>query len=176
MFGNYALKQEQKPDEKYIMTRPLSIKGLTLDEVNTGFFQIDSFPAPPGYTPIRYGDLILSIPDDMFQEHFMKVDTAWTIVTSKTDCPKNTYEDDHAVYLCVSPAGRAVVCTYDGDGRWREAHSYKKHVVVTAYQRVLINKDVCAAMQTALSKSQYKYTMDYIDSLCPIGLCPIAQD
>lgn len=93
------------------------------------------------------------------------IENAWITITSENDCPDTTYSYDHAVYLCVTPSGKAIVCKYLGKGYWQSVNYFKEQICTIAYQRILVNEDLFTNMQTARSKC--KKTTDYINGLLP---------
>lgn len=66
MFGNTG--------EKWVQIKELSINHLTLNEVGTEFKIGEYYSVPHGYTSIKYENCLLFIPDNIFEEHFVKLD------------------------------------------------------------------------------------------------------
>ena len=64
MYGNEG--------EKWVMTKPLSLNGLTLNGVGTEFEITPYYSVPHGYASIQYEGILLFIPDKFFEEHFIK--------------------------------------------------------------------------------------------------------
>lgn len=64
MYGNEG--------EKWVMTKPLSLNGLTINEVGTEFEIKPYHSVPHGYASIQYESILLFIPDKIFEEHFVK--------------------------------------------------------------------------------------------------------
>ena len=67
MYGNEG--------EKWIMTKKLSINGLTVNEVGTEFEIAPYYSVPHGYVSIKYEGILLFIPDEVFEEHFVRLNT-----------------------------------------------------------------------------------------------------
>lgn len=66
MYGNEG--------EKWVMTKKLSMNGLTINEVGTEFEIKPYYSVPHGYTSIKYEGILLFIPDEVFEEHFVKLE------------------------------------------------------------------------------------------------------
>lgn len=66
MYGNEG--------EKWVMITELSINGLMINEVGTEFEIAPYYSVPHGYTSIKYEGILLFIPDDIFNEHFVKLE------------------------------------------------------------------------------------------------------
>lgn len=60
--------------ERWVMIRELSLNGLMINEVGTEFKITPYYSVPHGYASIEYEGVLLFIPDEVFQEHFVKLD------------------------------------------------------------------------------------------------------
>lgn len=67
MYGNEG--------EKWVMINELSINGLMLNEVGTEFEIAPYYSVPHGYTSIKYEGILLFIPDKVFEEYFVRLET-----------------------------------------------------------------------------------------------------
>lgn len=67
MYGNEG--------EKWVMTKQLSLNGLTINKVGTEFEIQPYHSVPHGYASIQYEGILLYIPDKVFEEHFVKWET-----------------------------------------------------------------------------------------------------
>lgn len=67
MYGNEG--------EKWVMVKELSINGLMINEVGTEFEIAPHYSVPHGYTSIKYEGILIFIPDKVFEEHFVRLDT-----------------------------------------------------------------------------------------------------
>lgn len=67
MYGNEG--------EKWVMVKELSINGLMINEVGTEFEIAPYYSVPHGYTSIKYEGILIFIPDEVFEEHFVRLDT-----------------------------------------------------------------------------------------------------
>lgn len=67
MYGNEG--------EKWVMTKKLSLNGLTINEVGTEFEIKPYHSVPHGYASIQCEGILLFIPDKVFEEHFVKWET-----------------------------------------------------------------------------------------------------
>ncbi len=67
MYGNEG--------EKWIMTKILSIGGLGISAVGREFEIKPYHSVPHGYASIQYEGILLFIPDEIFEEHFIKLET-----------------------------------------------------------------------------------------------------
>lgn len=59
--------------EKWVMINELSLNGLLINEAGTEFEIGDYYSVPHGYAPIEYEGLLLFIPDEIFEKHFIKL-------------------------------------------------------------------------------------------------------
>lgn len=67
MYGNEG--------EKWVMTKNLSLTGLMINAVGTEFEIKPYYSVPHGYVSIQYEGVLLFIPDKIFVEHFVKLET-----------------------------------------------------------------------------------------------------
>lgn len=67
MYGNEG--------EKWVMTKALSLNSLTINEVGTEFEIKPYYSVPHGYASIQHEGILLFIPDKVFKEHFVRLDT-----------------------------------------------------------------------------------------------------
>lgn len=66
MYGNEG--------EKWVMVKELSINGLMINEAGTEFEIAPYYSVPHGYAAIKYEGILLFIPDNIFEEHFVKLE------------------------------------------------------------------------------------------------------
>lgn len=68
----------------------------------------------------------------------------FTIINSSQDLPKQTHEQDHAIYLCITKSGKTTICKYVGGTRlWENAAVWRDHLgEVVAYAKVEIPDNV----------------------------------
>lgn len=67
MYGNEG--------ERWVMISELSLNGLMINEVGTVFKIAPYHSVPHGYASIEYEGILLFIPDQVFQDHFVRWDT-----------------------------------------------------------------------------------------------------
>ena len=67
MYGNEG--------EKWVMTKKLSLTGLIFNAVGTEFEIKPYYSVPHGYVSIQYEGVLLFIPEKIFVEHFVKLET-----------------------------------------------------------------------------------------------------
>lgn len=63
MFGNVG--------ERYVQIKRLNLKSLILNEVGTEFVIQEYYSVPHGYAAIKHNDVLLFIPDEIFEKHFV---------------------------------------------------------------------------------------------------------
>lgn len=61
MYGNTG--------DTYVQIKKLCLDGLLLDKVGE---ECDILPTPHGFTALNYGGCLLYIPDNIFEEHFVR--------------------------------------------------------------------------------------------------------
>lgn len=58
--------------EKWVQIKELKLGALDLKEIGTEFTIKDYYSVPHGYASIEYNGILLFIPDDVFEEHFVR--------------------------------------------------------------------------------------------------------
>jgi len=63
MYGNVG--------EKYIQIKKITLNGFVLNDIGSEFVIQDYYSVPHGLTSIKYNNVLLFIPDELFNTHFV---------------------------------------------------------------------------------------------------------